>query len=452
MKKKTAVSIITALSILLAVAVAVAITSVNRAEDSERYIAANYRHAFSEVVTGISELDTALQKSLLVTSPSMAGAVCAEIFAKAQTAEMALGVLPFSATELEKTSGFINRVGDYAFSLSRKAGRGEELSQEEREGLSALSETASVLAMNMKSIEEELGSAMVGIEEYARSLKALDEREGEFIPETLADSVSLSEREFPEIPSLIYDGPFSEHLKEASPKLLEDMDVIDQSQGRKAAASFLGIRAEQVYPTGEQEGNLPAYCYGTEAGGSQINLWVSKTGGVVYGMLNSRPVQSSELSAEEALEKAKAQLEKWGYTSMRESYYMISGNVLTANFAYEQDGVICYPDLIKVGVALDNGAIQSFEAMGYVSAHTSRQLPEVKVSAQEAAGRVPEGLTVEGEALAVIPTAGKYELLCHEFKCLQEDGRRFIIYVNAQTGEQERILILLEDENGALTI
>ena len=47
---------------------------------------------------------------------------------------------------------------------------------------------------------------------------------------------------------------------------------------------------------------------------------------------------------------------------------------------------------------------------------------------------------------------GKYEILCHEFKCEAEDGRHYIIYVNAVTGEQEKILILLEDENGALTL
>lgn len=451
MRKKLAYTVITILVILLAAAVTVAATAMDRAEDNERYIAANYRHAFSELVSGVSDMDTALKKSVLVTTPALASSVCTEIFAKAQSAEMALGVLPFSATELEKTASFINRVGDYALSLSTKAGRGEAFTDEEREGLKALSETASVLAQNLQSLEESMGSANVGLEEYVRTIKEFDKREGEFIPETLADSLSLSEQEMPEIPVLIYDGPFSGHLEDASPKLLEEMETIDESEGREKAAAFLGVRQEQVYPTGEQEGKLPAYCYAVNNRGEQVSAWVTKQGGVVFGMLSSREVTSSELSAEEALEQAKKRLERWGYTNMRESYYMVTDNVLVANFAYEQDGVICYPDLIKVGIAMDDGSAVRFEAMGYVSSHGEREL-SASVSADDARALVPEGLTIESESLALIPTAGKNELLCHEFSCLQEDGSHALIYVNAQTGQQEKILLLLEDENGTLTI
>ena len=451
MRKKVAYSVITLLVVLLAAAVTVAATAMDRAEDNERYIAANYRHAFSELVSGVSDMDTALKKSVLVTTPALASSVCTEIFAKAQSAEMALGVLPFSATELEKTASFINRVGDYALSLSTKAGRGEDFTDEEREGLKALSETASVLAQNLQSLEESMGSANVGLEEYIRTIREFDKREGEFIPETLADSLSLSEQEMPEIPVLIYDGPFSGHLEDASPRLLEGMASIDESEGRAKAAAFLGVRQEQIYPTGEQAGKLPAYCYAVDSHGEQISVWVTKQGGVVFGMLNSREVTSSELSAEEALEQAKKRLERWGYTNMRESYYMVTDNVMVANFAYEQDGVICYPDLIKVGIAMDDGSTVRFEAMGYVSSHGGREL-SATVSADDARALVPEGLTIESESLALIPTAGKNELLCHEFSCLQDDGSRALIYVNAQTGQQERILLLLEDENGTLTI
>ncbi len=96
----------------------------NRAETYNRQVAASYQHAFAELVTSMSEIDTALQKSLYATSPTMAGAICTEVFGKAMTAQMTLGVLPFSTQELEQTASFISRVGDYAYSLSRSALRG----------------------------------------------------------------------------------------------------------------------------------------------------------------------------------------------------------------------------------------------------------------------------------------------------------------------------------------
>ena len=42
---------------------------------------------------------------------------------------------------------------------------------------------------------------------------------------------------------------------------------------------------------------------------------------------------------------------------MKETYYLKQEGMLTINYAYEQDGVIMYPDLIKVKVALDDGRI-----------------------------------------------------------------------------------------------
>ena len=61
-------------------------------------------------------------------------------------------------------------------------------------------------------------------------------------------------------------------------------------------------------------------------------------------------------------------------------------------------------------------------------------------------------LTVLSHQMAVIPTEGKYEVYCHEFKCETESGRHYIIYVNAETGEEEKILILIESESGTLTL
>ena len=44
------------------------------------------------------------------------------------------------------------------------------------------------------------------------------------------------------------------------------------------------------------------------------------------------------------------------------------------------------------------------------------------------------------------------EVFCHECKCENGDGSLYIVYINAETGTEEKILILLESENGTLTI
>ena len=53
-------------------------------------------------------------------------------------------------------------------------------------------------------------------------------------------------------------------------------------------------------------------------------------------------------------------------------------------------------------------------------------------------------LTVLAHQLALIPTGGEYEVLCHEFKCQNASGGHVLVYVDAADGRQERILLLQE--------
>ncbi len=427
-------------------------TQYERAQRWQREAANRYQHAFDELVTAMGEMDAALEKSLYATTPGMVNAVCTEVFGKAMTAQMSLGALPFHGEELERTSGFISRVGDYAFSLARSAAGGSVYKPEQLEALRRLSDTAGVLSDNLEGLRTQLQEGTLRMGELDEASHALLLTEKESVP-ALGDSMRLIEREFPELPSLIYDGPFSEHLSGAAPLALEGLPAADLETARDTAARFLGVPRARIYPTGECGGDLPCYCFGTdgENGGSAF-LAVTKQGAKVLSYLTSRPIGSGTVGAEAAAETAKAFLERAGYRDMAETYHMTQGGVLTVNFAYRQGEVLCYSDLVKVSVALDTGRVCGFEAKGYLTAHGARSIPAPAVGAEEAAAAVPDSLEVLAVQLALVPSDGRYETLCHEFKCASADERHYIIYVNAQTGAQHKILILLEDESGTLTL
>ena len=59
-------------------------------------------------------------------------------------------------------------------------------------------------------------------------------------------------------------------------------------------------------------------------------------------------------------------------------------------------------------------------------------------------------LTIQSARLALIPTPGEEEVLCWEYTCQTDEGRRCMVYVNGQTGTEEKILLLIEDESGTL--
>ncbi len=88
-----------------------------------------------------------------------------------------------------------------------------------------------------------------------------------------------------------------------------------------------------------------------------VYMGVSQKGGKVIWMANPRPIGNPQISIEEAEQYALKYLEEKGFDNMEPNYSLkYDGNILF-NFAYKQDNITIYPDLIKVKVALDTGEI-----------------------------------------------------------------------------------------------
>ncbi len=136
---------------------------------------------------------------------------------------------------------------------------------------------------------------------------------------------------------------------------------------------------------------------------------------------------------------------------MQETYYLKQEGTITINYAYHQNEVTIYPDLIKLKIALDNGEILGIETTGYLNSHEERNLPKVKISKEQAKATLNKNLQIESEGLAVIPTEYQTEILCWEFKGKVEDTE-FLVYINADNGREEDILVIQDTPNGTLTM
>ena len=130
--------------------------------------------------------------------------------------------------------------------------------------------------------------------------------------------------------------------------------------------------------------------------------------------------------------------------------HLKQGGIVTINYAYSQNDVTIYPDLIKLKIALDNGEVLGIETTGYLNSHTERNIPEVKVSKEKALENLNEKLEIKSEGLAIIPTEWQTEVFCLEFKGTI-DEMDFLVYVNAETGKEEDILLIVNTPNGTLT-
>lgn len=416
-----------------------------------RTITNSYLRAFSQVVASVDRIDSTMQKELYVVTPAMVSVLSAEIQAEAATAQEALGELPYANIELEQTAAFLAKVGDYASALSRSAAANGSLSQEEMDNLEAMSSACSQLRERLNTLANQLNEGSADLE----NVKAVEQRLSQITEggDVLAGSAFENvETNFPELPTMTYDGPFSDHLASSQPKMLEGLGEISAEEALIAAAACTGYRESIFSLAGEVEGEIPCYTCTASVDGGELTVWVTKAGGKVMSITNSRSVGTASLSPDQGAMAAYEFLSKNGFENMVETYRYNSDGRLTVNFAYRENDVLCYPDLCSVTVALDTGSILSFECTSYLSNHTQRTLEVPAVSVDDARTKVSPKLDVLREQLALIPTDGEYEVLCWEFVCEAENGQHYIVCINAATGAEQKILILLEDENGTLAL
>ena len=439
MKTKTAVRVISLLSAGLVCLGAASRTSARAAASAERELRYRGDQAFSELCDAAESLDAALKKTLYAVTPGMTVQLCAEAYSRAQTAAAALSALPFPMQELERTAAFLSTAGDYTASLMRRCGGGEALTGEDLNNLRALSAGAGLLSENLRQLRADLADGLVGADAAAALEAGLP---------SLSDSFLQMEQEFPELPVLVYDGPFSSDVTERSPRMTEDAGDIDENAAVLVAAGFLGVRSNLLRCEGAADGRIPVW----RVTSGDVTVSVSRRGGYVVQAIAARTPTRSVFSEKDALAAARAVLSRGSFPKMAESYHIVQANAMTVTYCAVQDGAVCYPDMVKVTVAMDDGELLRYDAEGYLTCHTRRDLPAPVMTPEEAAGRVPEGLTLVKQGLAVIPSAGTAELFCRELVCQTEEGEHYLLYFNAVTGAQERILILLEDETGTLAL
>lgn len=450
-KQKMRVLAASFLAAAFAVTAGFAIQGHAQARQYRRLLDNNYLHAFAELTTATGELETALTKVSHATSPALFASLCAQAYSRAQAAQAALGELPYGNVELEQTAAFLARAGDYAMALAQGTTAELVCTDDHRDTLCQLSEAAGQLSLTLETLQAQLSTGAIRPEDLAEARERLAAEDGS--EQVNGGSAFQSvESDFPEVPTLIYDGPFSEHLDGRAPRMLEGLPQVTEEQAREAAASFLDLRPEVFALTAKSEGNLPSYGFTALVDGGQLYVQVTCQGGQILELFTSRTAGEPVLSRAEGCEKAAVFLAEKGYANMAPSYFMEQDGVLSVNFAPVEDGIYCYPDLVKVSVALDTGDIVGFEAAGYLTHHGGRSLPSPTVDAQTAQTLVDDSLTVLSHQLALIPTGGEDEVLCHEFKCQAQNGTHVLIYVNALTGKQQHILLLLEDENGTLVL
>ncbi|MBP1581753.1 MAG: germination protein YpeB [Oscillospiraceae bacterium] len=409
-----------------------------------------YRRAVQEAAVNLSNISTDLVKGMYSGSSSQLSQLSAKLWKEASTAKSAISALPVAELHLDNTNQFLSQVGDYAMYLSRKSANGQTLSSEEWENFRKLREYADRLSEAMDELDDSLERGDITFEEIAQLVAAgvdTDDLDDEMPSIVTNTSLDAMEGGFSGYPTLIYDGPFSDHILDKTPVITQTQPEISADQAKAIAQKAAG-EAVELSNYREEDSTLPCYVFYSD----NCSVAVSKNGGQLCYLIRSKGEEVEErLSPAQAISAARIYLNQLGLQSMKDSYYEIDDGIITINFAYETQDAICYTDLIKIAVAMDDGEVVSYDARGYLVNHRERSFVEPSLSAEQAQEVLSRELSVRKSRLALIPTEGENEVLCWEFDCEGSAGDHVLVYVNANTGVEEQILLLIEDEDGVLT-
>ena len=429
-------------SVLILVLFSAFVINAQKASELSRQLNADAERSLSTLEACMSSINTNLTKGLYANTTPMLSSMAISLTRDAASAKNSLSALPLSDTQLDNMLKFLSQVGAFVSTLDRKLSLGETITSEERNQLKQLIDVSQKLLSELDTITQGVEDGSVSFKQAGSTLQKSTDQSMQ-----IGSAFGDAEQTLTDYPTLIYDGPFSDHILNQSPKTLEGKSDISKEKALEIASDFIGIDKSTLRFDSETNGVIETYNFFVDS----INISVCKKGGAVLYLLGSSNAGESVITPEQAVENAKNFLSAKGYENMKESYYSTQDGICTVNFAYEDEGVICYPDLIKLSISLETGNIISFDARGYIMNHTDRPPVQSKISADEAKMSVSDYLTVMSSRLAIIPTDYKTEKMAYEFHCKTPDEQEVLVYIDVLTAKEDDILLLLYSDGGILT-
>lgn len=431
--------IIAIVSVIAVTATAFALYFYKSSSNYRQKVENAYQKSFTELVDYIGNIDVILNKALVTNDVRKLSELSEQLWTETALAKSALGQLPVSSTQLDNTSNFITQVSDYMRTITARLVNGGKLTEEDSKQISQLADYSDSLNKSLKDMENDFINGDMSLSEQ-KAKSVLARRRS-----NINDGLSDVEKSFEDYPTLIYDGPFAEHILNKEPQTAKEPQVTKE-QANKIADGFSGIPLKY---TVEAKANIPSFVFCSDD--NQVCVEVSKNGGHIVMMTDSVAVKNPTMSPDEASKFAREFLQKHNYPNMKQTGYTTDGNIANFAFAYTEGEYVIYSDLIKIKVSLHDGQICGFESNGYLCNHAKRTPPSPVITKEQMLANINKSITVQKINLACIPKDNGTEAWCYEVKALCKN-KTFLIYVNTQTGNEEEIMMLVEDGSGSLTI
>lgn len=398
-----------------------------------------YKKNLYELVTNVNSVEVDISKIVATTSFDTQQKLLNSIYSTCNDIEKNLNNLPISSTKTQKVTNLYNVISGYTYSLIRNN------SVLTDENLSSLEELHTSCLIVMYDLNNYLNDVTFNYSILAdvNFDEELDSKfDGGFTESVVNDS---------SVPSLIYDGPFSESVTNKEIKGLGKIEVSKEQALDIVKSHTLGYEYSEVTFAGETNGKFATYNFNVVGKGIDLFVQVTKLGGKIISINSNADSGTFDYSLTLSKELAQNFALSIGYEDVYPVWAQENGNIIYVNLAPMVDGVIYYPDLVKVKVDKSRAQVVGLDGTNYCYNHTTRATQTPTISKTKALEKVGTRLTVVDTNLAIIPNEFVGETFVYEFVCTWKDYE-YYVYVDALSGEEVDILRVCKTTYGNLII
>lgn len=411
------------------------------------------QRAFRDLASHMDQLETVVAKGQVASTPNQKVLYLSQAGSNSEAAMKDLAQLPAEDTGLSYVGQFLNQVGEFSRNAAHQVAIGNSLSGEDEKTLADVHER--LLTTNRKvqdllvrvdtenlawtnapsTLRQRLGFGKAQVAEAAA--------EGQDVqPSSVRSGLDQLNASLQKLPPFSYTGEFATRSV-AEPLGLPSQDV-NKDKSLEAAKDFLskvGYPGANPEFAGVSSGPMGGFIWKQ----GDLNLTVSKRGGVVTQFWDQRSLQERTLTADQAKNKAMTTLTNLGWKLVPTSVEDYGG-YLRLEVVDDKAGIRYYADKIRLTVALDNGQITAYDATPYWAYHHQRKFTQ-KLSVDQARAKLRSGFQTKETRLAVIPVLGNREVLAYEFRGTYQ-GEEYLVYVNATSGLEEKIQRIIKTPRG----
>lgn len=436
---KSKIALIVSTSILAVGVIVMTTLFILSSVSQNRYkkeLSSMYMKNMYDFVDGVGDLEVNLSKLMATSSLETQRELLNDIYVDTTSLGTHISNLPISQIKTENVMELINRLGGFSYSLLTNTYDDKEISSEDYKQLETLySSTRSLL---------------YDINEYLKTtrnrydiLKYVDFKDGE--NSSFNAGVHTNESSVSKLPSLIYDGPFSDSVLNKEIKGLKDIDYTKEDADKMLKDIY---KDSSIIYTGDSDGLFATYNY-TIDNGNKLYVSVTKKGGMLLNITGYAAKGNVNYSVDDGIMIAENFANIVGFDNMYSVWTLNSDSVLYVNLAPILNQVIYYPDLVKVKVDLVSGNVIGLDATNYAYNHVDRPEYKTTTSILQGDDYLNDRLKVVERNYAVIPNKYVGESMAYEYICKWENYT-YYIYLDVNTFKELQILRVVDTTSGGL--